>query len=163
MLHDAQVDKADDVFGVSLKATKCAKPELSVRELTKRWPVARPRKPIEHLSCIPAIRLASTSTLGLLPRRPPTEFSLRPTHSVPHRVHVHHSAAGAPRDTILGARLFGGYRFCAAQVVAFGFAVARVVATLGEKTDKATLSIQSPVVRFGISSGFAFARPVCRF
>jgi hypothetical protein len=36
MLHDAQVDKADDVFGVSLKATKCAKPELSVRELTKR-------------------------------------------------------------------------------------------------------------------------------
>jgi hypothetical protein len=61
------------------------------------------------------------------------------------------------------ARLFGGYRFCASQVVAFGFAVARVVATLGEKTDKATLSNQSPVVRFGISSGFAFARPVRRF
>jgi hypothetical protein len=35
MLHDAQVDKADDVFGASLKATKCAKPELSVRELRK--------------------------------------------------------------------------------------------------------------------------------
>ena len=58
MLHDAQVDKADDVFGVSLKATKCAKPELSVRELTKRQPVARPRKPIENLSCIPAMRLS---------------------------------------------------------------------------------------------------------
>jgi hypothetical protein len=96
---------------------------------------------------------ASTSTLGPLPRRPPTEFAYN----------VHHSAAGAPRDTIFGARLFGGYRFCAAQVVAFGFAVARVVSTLGEKTDKATLSNQSTVVRFGISSGFAFARPVRRF